>query len=288
MFTLIISSIYAKSQLYTQFNFGYSVPIYNDRKFHNLDYYNYITTNDTSSVTETNLFLTDDDYLKINNGYFFFNETGYLIKNKFSISLNTYYFDNNLTKTSDKIRSTYYQIVDNNLIYSKTSRYNYNSSQIRISPQISLHFKIKELQYIFSLGYSFSSIKVYSSIDYKSTYGDSYKKELTLYDEKKIKQSILISNSFLCRLTEKISINSTITLSPLYFNVGKTIQNSIKGYKYDVNTNQYIYYEDNVEKEVSGDVLDSYHYFSIGVSVGIRYTFVKKNLNFTPTTPKDI
>ncbi len=274
----VISTFIVNAQFYTQFNIGYNKSILSEIRSSDITQYKY---NDSEKYYyEENIELQKAN---VAEGIFISNEIGYRFKKRWGFSINTYYFNNKITNwpvvNQVKNHKTYFNDTLSSYNYINNKFY---STQFRVTPQINMYFKISKLEYIISLGFTFSTIKVYLDRNIKTDNGEDYNQKLTLYDKKQIKTSIIFSNSFLYKINNKIGLLATVTFAPMDFFTGKTVQTSKIGYVRNNDTNEIEYINDNKQKET-----DNIFYFSqlgcsnINLSLGIRYTFSKTNKSET-------
>jgi len=270
---LIIIAFVSNAQFYTDFNIGYNKSILSEIRSYDITQYKY---NDSEKYYyEKNIELQK---INVAEGIFISNEIGYRLKKRWGFSINTYYFNNK--KTNWPVVN---QVKNKKIYFNDTlSSYNYinnkfYSTQFRVTPQINMYFKISKLEYIVSLGFTFSTIKVYLNRNIKTDNGEDYNQKLTFYDKKQIKTSIVFSNSFLYKINNKIGLLAIVTFAPMDFFTGKTVQTSKTGYVKNNDTNKINYINDNKQQEIDNIFyFNQFGYSNINFSLGIRYTFGKK------------
>jgi len=274
-----ISTFVVNAQFYSQLDFGYSTNFNNMKRtqFNNGEYYYNL---DTKEFDERSNVVTIEEY-EIPKGFFIDNETGYRLNKRFGFSLNTYYFNNKLYKSTNNETTHIYHdyTVDNNndsLIVTTVRISNFYSSQLSFTPQVSVYFNINKFSYVVSLGYTMSFIKFFENMDETVTNNtsDYNNNEKTNYEHYgKISHSFTIRNSINYRINKRISLLASVSYIPLSFNYDHTYQTYYKWVVSPNNVNE----EDTEEKDTNYYYPYERFYSKLNFSVGIRYYFNKNN-----------
>jgi hypothetical protein len=278
----ILISIVSKAQFYTSFNIGYSIPT-------NTEKYNIFSERTELNSTITNSVTTIDDisgkkYYKneiktfeLIKGVFFSAGTGYLFKNKYRLSLNLNYFDNqSFNNFASDNNITYTTIFVNS---SATSNYTctstYTSRNLSFSPNIGYNINYKKFSSEFFVGfnidYFWSFIEINNNLKvFQLNTGEEpnsksiYKMKSNYIDQANLNGGIV----FMYKLSNHLQLALT---GKFYYRINSTYNEDkyILYYSYrETNTTPII---DETEREIN--YYGAFYYKNIDLSIGVRYNF---------------
>jgi len=157
--SIIIFVIVSKAQVYTQFNIGYSIPIYEK--------------NDTwinTKIKAIGFDISDSHKKSINfsafSGLSFNLKTGYILKNKFQFELGFSYFNNYKLQISNNNKTTYDSLNTETLgtpdpYLHLIEGNSYFSKYYSINPSVAYIASIKKFSFTFLLGSSFQQTTIF-------------------------------------------------------------------------------------------------------------------------------
>ena len=274
-----IVNLTVNAQFYTQFDFGYSVYAESMKytQFNNCECYYNLNTDKYDERSK----VVGLDENEIPKGFFIDNEIGYRLNKRFGFSLNTYYFNNQLYKsTNNEITHIYHgYTVDNNndsAIVTTLRVYNFYSSHLSFTPQVSVYFNINKFSYVVSLGYTMSFIKFFENMEETITNNtsDFYNNNKHDYEHYgKITHLFTIRNSFIYNINKQILLLASVSYAPAHLNYDHTYQTY-----YKLETSPYIINEEDTEVRNTDHYYPYDRFYSkLNFSFGIRYYFNKKN-----------
>ena len=286
--SIITVVIVSKAQVYTQFNIRYSIPIYEK--------------NDTwinTKIKAVGFDISDSHKKSINfsafSGLSFNLKTGYILKNKFQFELGFSYFNNYKLQISNNNKTTYDSLNTDELGYPNPAYYSlveentYYSKYYSFNPSIGYIVSINKFSFTFILGSSIRYITIYKDFKqgtktnisvFSSNTSNNYEYNILLKEYFPTDLNIVVFTGLNCtyNLNKNLSLNCNINF-PIYSpeivlpNTKTKYFLNFKGYE----NGELTYNTEETEEEVIENT-DNYSFNTktISFSLGVRYTFGKK------------
>jgi len=298
---ILLIAISAKSQFYTQLNFGYNAPIYKKTN----EFVNITKYKSTSKRVKTET--TERAKINVVQGINIGLSGGYIYKNKYQFQLGVNYLNNNKFAQNNNtvvFDSLYINDVYNTYSYSfiqETKTRTYSSKIITINPSFTYLKQYKKFTAGVKIGLSAQYVTIYEQynknynlidssryahpqieLQYRSKIDSLYKYEYPSQLYFNLYAGVSLAYNFTKNINAFINVNLPLTNYVYNTNSDKKTQYYSKfcSDEYSLyNEDEYkgeIIKEDNNKYEIEN--INNYKFYSrtINFSIGIRYTFGKK------------
>ncbi len=304
---VLLIAISAKSQFYTQLNFGYNAPIYKKTN----EFVNITKYESTSERVKTKT--TEQAKINLLQGVNIGLSGGYIYKNKYQFQLGVNYLNNN--KFAQNNNSVVFDSVYINDVYpthsysfiQETKTKTYSSKIITINPSFTYLKQFKKFTAGVKIGLSAQFVTIYeqyeknfisldssknasSQMELESSYKiDSlYKYEYPSEFYFNLYAGVSLAYNFTKNISAFVNVNLPLTNYIYTTNSDKKTQYYSKftsdiydenNYSYDEEPHRSKMVEDSEKHEIENT--NNYKFYSraINFSIGVRYTFGKANKN---------
>ena len=285
---IVLLSIVLKAQMYTQFDIGYKLPLYEK----NDTWTDEIIGSGEYSSHKKSINFSAFAGAKINI------KTGYILKNKFQFELGFSYFNNYKLQMSNNNKTIYDSLNTEPLAYPNPSYFHlieetsYSSKYYSFNPSIAYITSVNKFSFTFLLGSSFRYVTIYKNFNSEVKTNESYWTESTsnTYEYYSIVEEyfptdlnivfysgIGVFYSFTDKISMAFNINFPLYSPEIIFPDKKTKYYS----NFEAFENGELTYNEEKTEEEELDNPDNFSFNTktINFSLGIRYTFRKTSNN---------
>jgi hypothetical protein len=283
LMVITIFVIVSKAQIYTQFDVGYSLPIYEK----NDTWTDEIIGSREYSSHKKSINFSAFAGAKMNI------KAGYLLKNKFQFEFGFSYFNNYKFQISDKNRTIYDSLKTEPLgtpdpYYHLIEEVSYSSKYYSFNPSIAYVASVNKFSFTFLVGTSFRYVTIYkdfngeiktnkSDLTFSTSNTYEYYSIINEYFPSDLNIVVYTGLGVSYNFTDRISMAFNIDF-PLYSPEIILPDKKTKYYsKFEVYENEELTYniEETEEEELDNPDNFSFNTKIINLSLGIRYTFTK-------------